>query len=273
MPDIAYMSGVSACRVLERAGILEREGNMLMPKILLADDTRLLLEICKSYLANSQVQVITAQNGEEALEITKKERPDLVVLDQNMPKMRGVDCCVAMRGDPALKNIPVLIISTSSSKADIEEFMQAGCNGFLAKPLIRQHFLAKVRAFLPAVEQRMTRIPCRTPVTMEISGSSLSGISYDISSGGLYVATDYQAAVESGISLCFRLPGKIDNPLIMAKGRIAWLNSVLHRVNPHFPAGIGVEFLEITGEGLAILRKNEIREFVESYRKLEGKSG
>lgn len=240
---------------------------MLIPKILLADDTRLLLEICKSYLANSQVQVVTAQNGEEALETIKKERPDLVVLDQNMPKMKGTDCCVAMRGDPALKEIPVLIISTSSSPADLEAFTQAGCNGFLAKPLIRQHFLAKVRAFLPAVEQRMTRVPCRTPVTIEISGSSLSGISYDISSGGLYVATDCEAAVESGISLRFRLPGKIDNPVIMAKGRIAWRNSALHRVKPNFPTGIGVEFLEITGEGLAILRKSEIREFVESCRK------
>ena len=237
------------------------------PKILLVDDTMLLLEIGKSFLAYSAVRVLTARNGEEALEIMNRERPNLVILDQQMPKMNGIACCAAMRRDPALRTIPVIMISGSTTKEECEAFEQAGSNGFLAKPLVRQKFLAKVRDFLPTVEQRVTRVPCRTAVAMELPGSSWSGVSYDISSGGLYVATDYEAAEGSGIFLSFRLPGGIDNPLIMAKGRIAWENSALHRVNPHFPAGIGVEFVQITGEGLAILRKSEIHEFVESYRK------
>jgi CheY-like chemotaxis protein/Tfp pilus assembly protein PilZ len=243
------------------------------PKILLVDDTMMLLEIGKSFLAHSAVRVLTARNGEEALEIITRERPNLVILDQHMPKMNGTTCCAVMRRDPALRTIPVIMISGSTTREDCEAFEQAGCKGFLAKPLVRQHFLAKVRAFLPTVEQRVTRVPCRTPVAMEIPGASLSGVSYDISSGGLYVATDYEAAVGRGISLRFRLPDKTDNPLIVAKGRIAWLNSASHRVNTHFPVGIGVEFLEITGEGLAILRKSEIHEFVESCREsgAEGK--
>lgn len=240
---------------------------MNTPKILLVDDTRMLLEIGKSFLADSPVQVFTAQNGEEALEIINSELPDLVVLDQNMPRMNGVTCCAAIRKNPATHTIPVLMISSTASKADRDAFAQAGCNGFLAKPLDRQQFLETVREFLPAIERRGARVPCRSAVAMEISGALFSGVTEDISAGGVYVATDHKGEVGDRISLCFSLPGKSDNPLITARGRIAWVNSARNRVNRELPVGFGVEFLEITGKGLAILRKSEIYEFVEAGRK------
>jgi CheY-like chemotaxis protein len=239
---------------------------MGVPKILLVDDTRMLLEIIKSYLANSAVQVFTAQNGKEAIEVGRKERPDLVVLDQNMPVMNGVECCAAMRKDPLLKKIPVIMISSRATPEDLEAFKQAGCDDFLAKPLERQRFLAKLHAFLTEVEQREARVPCRTEVTMEIAGTSICGICEEISLHGLYISTDLMASLESRVSLRFKLPGKTDNPLITAIGRIAWLNSAGRLLKPHLPPGFGVELLEITGEGLTILRKNEIREFVESRK-------
>ena len=61
---------------------------MDLPTILLVDDTKLLLEIEKSFLENSPVRVLTALNGEEALKIVYSEQPDLVILDQNMPTLR-----------------------------------------------------------------------------------------------------------------------------------------------------------------------------------------
>jgi CheY-like chemotaxis protein len=237
------------------------------PKILLVDDTKMLLEIGKSFLADSPVKVLTAQNGEEALSVITRELPDLVVLDQNMPRMNGISCCIAMRSDPAMQTIPVLMISSSASKADLEAFNEAGCNGFLSKPLERQHFLEVVRKFLPSIERRGVRVLCETAVALENSGALFSGVIKDISVGGVYVATDCEVTAESRISLCFSLPGNGDTPLITARGRVAWLNSAQKKVNQHFPAGFGVEFLEITGKGLAILRKSEICEFVEARRK------
>jgi CheY-like chemotaxis protein/Tfp pilus assembly protein PilZ len=224
----------------------------------------MLLEIGKSFLANSPVQVFTALNGEEALAIIAKELPDLVVLDQNMPKMNGITCCIAMRNDPAMQTIPVIMISSSASQADLEAFDGAGCSGFLPKPLDRQYFLETVRKFLPAIERRGARVPCGSTVTMEFSGELFSGTIEDISIGGVYVATDYEVAAGSRITLCFSLPGNRDTTLITARGRVVWLNRAPKKAHPRFPAGLGVEFLEITGKGLAILRKNEISEFVES---------
>lgn len=236
-------------------------------KVLLVDDTRMMLEIIKSFLANSPVQVFTAQNGKEALDVCRKERPDVVVLDHNMPIMTGIECCAAMRNDLFLKKIRVIMMSSRATPEDRFAFEQAGCDDFLAKPLERKRFLAKMHSFLSVIDQREARVPCRTEVLMGISGTSISGVSENISMHGLYIATDFKVSVESEITLRFKLPGKTDNPLITVKGRIAWLNRAGSLMKTQLPPGFGVEILEITGEGLAILRKNEIKEFVETYIK------
>jgi CheY-like chemotaxis protein/Tfp pilus assembly protein PilZ len=239
---------------------------MDMPTILLVDDTKLLLEIEKSFLEKSPVRVLTATNGEEALKILSKERPDLVILDQNMPIMNGATCCAAIRRDPDLRNIPVLMISSAVSREDREMYSRVGCTGFMAKPLDRQRFLSEVRAYLPAVERREPRVPCRTAVSIESAGMSFAGTSENISLKGMFVATSYRATFNDQIALQFRLPGAHDTCWTTVKGRVAWINSVRRQPNQLLPPGFGVEFLEITGEGLAILRKTELYEFIESFR-------
>lgn len=240
---------------------------MIKPTILLVDDTRLLLEIGSSFLATSPVRVLTALNGEECLELMRTERPDLVVLDQNMPKMTGTTCCAAMRRDPALKGIPVIMISSACSHEDLEEFRNAGCNDFMAKPLDRATFLGKVRRFLPSIDRRSERIPCRIPIVMAAAGKTFSGMSMDLSLSGLYVASD--APVEPGglLAIRFFLPGESGDPAITANCRVAWINDSQKPSNPHYSVGFGLEFLEITGEGLGILRKNEIIKFLAASRK------
>jgi DNA-binding response OmpR family regulator len=242
-------------------------GEMGAQKVLLVDDTKMMLEIIKSFLANSPVQVFTAQNGKEALDVCRKERPDVVVLDQNMPIMTGMECCETIRKDLLLKKVRIIMMSSRATPEDRYAFEQAGCDDFLAKPLERKLFLAKMHSFLSVVEQREARVPCRAEVLMGIAGTSISGISENISMHGLYIATDFKVSVESEITLRFKLPGKTDNPLITAKGRIVWLNCSGSLMKTRLPPGFGVEILDITGGGLAILRKNEIKEFVETYIK------
>jgi two-component system cell cycle response regulator len=242
---------------------------MNRPTILLVDDTRLLLEIGKSFLESSPVRVLTAQNGEEGLALMKTELPDLVVLDQNMPKMTGAACCAAMRRDPALKGIPVIMISSACSREDLEEFGNAGCNDFMAKPLDRATFLGKVRRFLPGIERRGERVPCRMPVVMTAGGKTFSGMSMDLSR--LYVASDEPVKPGEILAIRFFLPGETGDPAITARCRVAWINEGRKPSNPHYPAGCGLEFLEITGEGLSILRKNEIGTFLAAAR--AGKGG
>jgi CheY-like chemotaxis protein len=77
-----------------------------------------------------------AMNGEEALNLLRTEDnlPDLIFLDLNMPRLNGKNCLAEIKKDDRLKNIPVIIFSTSSSPKDIEETRQLGAVGFFTKP-------------------------------------------------------------------------------------------------------------------------------------------
>ena len=92
-----------------------------MPKILLVDDVKLLLEIQKGFLASSNLEIFTAGDGLEALDIARQERPDLIILDKYMPRMDGVTCCSTLKNDPYLKRIPVIIVSNADKPEDIDE--------------------------------------------------------------------------------------------------------------------------------------------------------
>jgi uncharacterized protein (TIGR02266 family) len=163
------------------------------------------------------------------------------------------------------------MISSSISREDQEEYTKAGCSDFLAKPVQRRQFLEKIRTYLPSIERRGPRVACRTEVAMEISGTQVSGFCEDIGLGGLYVTTDATAREESVINLTFRLPDKGDEPPVTARGRVAWLNTARDRKHIGFPAGFGVEFIEITGEGMPLLRKKEISDFIKKHARRDPK--
>ena len=123
---------------------------MSLPRILLVDDVRLFLELEKSYLNLTQAQVLTAANGQEALELVRSMRPDLVFLDLYMPVLDGAACCTAIKGDPELVAIPVVMVTTGGKPEEVELCRAAGCDGLLTKPIDRSAFLDTVSRFIPS---------------------------------------------------------------------------------------------------------------------------
>ncbi len=240
---------------------------MQRSKILLVDDVTLFLEMEKGFLQSSPVQILTAHNGEAALEIIRNEMPDLVLLDLNMPVMDGITCCSIIKADPFLKSIPVIIISNASREEDREICRQAGCDDFIAKPLDGRLFLEKTRRFIPSIERREIRVPCRMSVNAIINGINITGESLDISMHGLYLATNEVVAKGQAAAVSFRLP-YANSPLYLARSRVAWLNSTPRKSKPNLPDGIGIQFIEITGEGLSMLRVNELRAFLQEKQKI-----
>lgn len=217
---------------------------MTPKKVLLVDDTKLFLELEKNFLKRSPVKVFTAANGIEALEIARTELPDLIFMDIHMPGMDGSTCCGAIKGDPELQAIPVVMVSSSAKDEDIALCKQAGCDDYITKPIDRRIFLEKARSFLAAIDRRETRITCQTPVRFTLNGSCHSGMSCDLSCGGIYVATEQSAPEQLVVQLTIALPDP-HCPEILAQGKIAWDNSGTSRRKPSLPAGFGVEFLEM----------------------------
>lgn len=105
-------------------------------KILLADDNEDILEILRITLSD-KYDVITADNGEQALELIKAEKPDIIILDLVMPKMDGLTLCQTLKADEVLKEIPVIIITASTYNSDLPDGfwrIGAGSDEFITKP-------------------------------------------------------------------------------------------------------------------------------------------
>jgi two-component system cell cycle response regulator len=223
------------------------------PKILLVDDTRLVLELEKSFLKLSDLEVQTAMNGVEALELIRMDPPDLIFMDMNMPDMDGVACCTILKGDPFLCSIPLVMLTTAGREGDRERAMRAGCDDFLTKPVERREFLEKARKYTDAVERRDVRIPCHSPVIFLLGKSPIGAEVMDTGEGGVFIATHEPVRQESRIKLALYLPEV--NPFLMeVTGRVAWLNQEGKRVNPTLPPGFGMEFLDLGERERAALK-------------------
>jgi two-component system chemotaxis response regulator CheY len=104
-------------------------------RILVVDDFSTMRRIVRNLLKElGYTNADEAEDGVKALQKLKSERFDLVVSDWNMPSMTGIELLKAIRGDEALKHLPVLMITAEARKENIIEAAQAGANGYIVKP-------------------------------------------------------------------------------------------------------------------------------------------
>ena len=225
----------------------------MIPKVLLVDDVNMFLELQKTYLKLSSVHVLTAKDGVEALNVIKKERPSLVFMDLHMPNMDGAECCNRVKADAAFTSLPVVMITSEGKVEDREICLRSGCDDFLTKPLDRVLFLETARKYLPAIDRRDPRIPCREKAKFRAFGVALSGEILDISANGAYLAAEYDVEVGTVLEMTFSLPDE-RRSMIQAKGKIVWLNSRKSRKNSKVPVGFGVEFIALTEESRKTLQ-------------------
>jgi signal transduction histidine kinase len=119
-----------------------------MQKILIVDDeprNRTLLEVM---LAPEGFQLLTAGTGEEALEVVARQPPDLILLDVMMPGMDGFQVTAKLKGDPATKHVPVIMVTALDDRSARMMGLSVGAEDFLSKPVDRAELLARVRNLL-----------------------------------------------------------------------------------------------------------------------------
>jgi len=119
-----------------------------MAKILVAEDERDIRELIRFTLRHHGFEVITASDGEEAVAIARRERPDLVLLDVHMPKLTGYEVCRALKADPDLRSAPVAFLSAKGQEAEIQEGLDIGAAEYILKPFAPSALVDRVRALL-----------------------------------------------------------------------------------------------------------------------------
>ncbi|HBV99404.1 MAG: chemotaxis protein CheY [Peptococcaceae bacterium BICA1-7] len=122
-----------------------------MAKILIVDDEphiRILLEQTLEELEDEGVELDTADNGQDALDSIKAEKPDLVFLDVMMPRMNGFEVCSAVKNDLGLKDVYIVMLTAKGQEFDRQKGLEAGADIYMTKPFDPDEVVEKAREVL-----------------------------------------------------------------------------------------------------------------------------
>lgn len=119
--------------------------------VLIVDDIPINIILLKTMLARTNVKILTAVNGQQAMDTVRRLRPQVVLLDIQMPVMNGWEVLKEIKSDPELKDTAVIIVSAYTSSEDIEQSMNLGASGFIKKPVIMDLLLSSVTAELDKI--------------------------------------------------------------------------------------------------------------------------
>lgn len=120
-------------------------------RILIADDEPDILEILSYNLRQKGYQVITAKDGEAAIQLAKQEKPDLIILDIMMPKKNGIEVCRVLRENPLFQNTLIIFLTALSDDLSHVKGLEDGADDFISKPISPKVLVSKVNALFRRV--------------------------------------------------------------------------------------------------------------------------
>jgi DNA-binding response OmpR family regulator len=138
------------------------------PRILVVDDEPMNLDILRTRLGVHGYEILTATNGEEALEVATAQQPDLILLDIMMPKMDGIDVCRHLKADTSLPFTPIIMVTAKADSKDIVAGLEAGAEEYLTKPIDQAALVARVKSMLrikalhDTVQEQATRLEAQS---------------------------------------------------------------------------------------------------------------
>ena len=121
-----------------------------MTTVLFVEDQLELRAIHTAYLTSHGFNVVTAVDGESGIELARSAKPDIIVLDYSLPECNGVDVAHAIRKDPEIAKVPIVMMTAIPYGAIGKKAVAAGCASFLSKPCAPSRLLLELKRFLPA---------------------------------------------------------------------------------------------------------------------------
>ena len=192
------------------------------PVALIAEDSRIQAKILESRLQQAGYIVHVGGDGAAALDLAQQHKPDVIISDIEMPRMTGYEFCRAVKQDPALSDVPVILLSTLADSVDIIKGLDAGADNYVTKPYDPNYLLARVDALR------------NTPVDEAAPGDelavTLAGQTFRVKSGrrqvlNLLVST-FENAVEKNREL-----HRLNEQLTLAKEKLQQWNAELETLN------------------------------------------
>jgi len=132
----------------QRSPEQQQETPAIAPLILLAEDNEANLETMMAYFSTTHYRILVAKDGQEAIAMAKAHRPDLILMDIQMPGVDGLEASRSLRADAATGTIPIIALTALAMPGDREKCLAAGVNTYLSKPIIFQQLNTLIRQTL-----------------------------------------------------------------------------------------------------------------------------
>lgn len=117
-------------------------------KILIVEDNELNLKLFRDLLTAHGYEILETNDGLEAIMLTRNERPDLILMDIQLPEISGLDITRRLKADPSVSSIPIIAVTAFAMKDDEEKILAAGCEAYISKPISIVPFIKTVQHFL-----------------------------------------------------------------------------------------------------------------------------
>jgi len=118
-------------------------------RILVIEDQEDNRRILHYLLRSAQYEVIEAVTGEEGVDLAERERPDLILMDIQLPGLDGYEATRRIKGNTALRHIPIIVVTSYALSGDDVKAFAAGCDAYVTKPFSPRQLLAKIREYVP----------------------------------------------------------------------------------------------------------------------------
>ena len=116
--------------------------------VLIVEDNELNMKLFHDLLEAHGYTTVGTRNGVEALDLARKHRPDLILMDIQLPQVSGLEVTRWIKDDPELRSIPIVAVTAFAMKGDEDRIREGGCEAYIAKPISVANFIATVRRFL-----------------------------------------------------------------------------------------------------------------------------
>lgn len=116
--------------------------------ILVIEDNELNMKLVKSLLGIGKYNVLTAEDAESGMKLARQNQPDLILMDIQLPGIDGLSATKILKADPALHEIPIIALTSHAMEGDDKKAFDAGCDGYIAKPIDTKNFLATISQYL-----------------------------------------------------------------------------------------------------------------------------
>jgi len=207
-----------------------------MPAILLVDDSGLFRGAAEEVLKRTGCATLTASSGTEALDIARRERPQMIVVKAGITPMTGFDLCRVLKADPEFAKTPIVLVGLPGSE---EAARRAGADETLALPLDPEAFFGAVRRFLQIVPREEARSAVEWSVTFWRDGVQHSGTIRDLSRGGFFVRTPVRQPIGARLDVSFDVPVERGVRTIVAE-------AIVVRLGRENDAGLGCRFFQLS---------------------------